>query len=94
MKRNPAGFILAALLFISACGTVVLSLKFFFGVKELQLIQGQVFRISATLNAAQSLANESVDYSRRNPAIDPILYQFEIKSKGAGPGQPQTATPR
>ncbi|HXJ73265.1 MAG TPA: hypothetical protein VNM37_10440, partial [Candidatus Dormibacteraeota bacterium] len=36
--------------------------------------------------AVQSLANEAIDYSRRNPAIEPLLKQFEVI-----PGRPAPA---
>jgi hypothetical protein len=94
MKRNLAGIILVVVLFVSACGTALLSVKFFFGVKELLAMQGQVLRITSTLNAAQSLANETMEYSRRNPAIDPILQQFEIKSRSGSPAQAQPGLSR
>jgi hypothetical protein len=35
--------------------------------------------------AMQSLANDAVDYGRRNPAIDPLLNQFDLKPRPAAP---------
>jgi len=93
MKRNLACVVLIALLFVSASATVLLSVKFFFGVKELQAMQMDVVRASGTLNVVQALANESVEYSRRNPAIDPLLYQFDVKPRGSATNQPATSTP-
>jgi hypothetical protein len=53
--------------------------------------------MSTRLNAAQSLANEAIEYSKRNPAIDPILFQFELKARpvstSAAPG-PTAPAPR
>jgi hypothetical protein len=45
----------------------------------------------------QSLANDAIEYSRRNPSIDPLLQKFELKPVSAGQpaaGQPATRPAR
>jgi hypothetical protein len=39
--------------------------------------------ITRTTSAVQALANDAIEYSRRAPAIDPILQQFELKPRPA-----------
>jgi hypothetical protein len=77
---------------VCAAFTVWVSVRYFFSMKEVQRLQGQTVTINNTRNAAQALANESVEYSKRNPAIDPILHQFDIKAKptnAIAPAQPK-----
>jgi hypothetical protein len=60
---------------------VWVSFNYYFSWRELQKLQATALDMSTKLNAAQSLAAEAVEYSKRNPAIDPILVQFELKPK-------------
>jgi len=94
MRSNPIGAILVTVLFMCAMGTAWLSVRYFFAVRELQRLQGAANTMSQTLNAAQALANEAVEYSKRNPAIDPILYQYELKPKPASPTVPAPTAPK
>jgi hypothetical protein len=75
-----------------ACALVVawLSAKYFFSVKEFQKLSARAATINSTRNTVQSLANEAVEYSRRNPAIDPLLERFDIKARTTNPA---VATP-
>ena len=83
--------VLVGCLILSAISCAVLSLQWFFTVGEAQKLQGLAFRINSTLNAAQALVNDSVEYSRQNPAIDPILYQFNFKAPPGGTNAPEPA---
>jgi hypothetical protein len=69
------------LLLSSALFSVWVGFNYYFSTRELQKLQATALSMSGRLNAAQSLANEAVEYSKRNPAIDPILFQFELKPK-------------
>ena len=87
MRSNPLGAVLVTLLFMAALGTAWLSVRYLFATRELQRLQAAAASMNGTLSAAQMLANEAVEYSRHNPAIDPILQQYELKAKpAASPG--------
>jgi hypothetical protein len=90
MRTNPLGPFLAGV--FVACALVVawLSAKYFFSVKEFQKLSARAATINSTRNTVQSLANEAVEYSRRNPAIDPLLERFDIKARTTNPA---VATP-
>jgi hypothetical protein len=47
--------------------------------------------MNARRSMVQALANEAVEYSKTNPSIDPILFEFDLKPKpaGTGPSQPK-----
>ena len=91
MKSNLLGAFLAGVLVVGAVGASWLAVVHFFAIKELEKVTARYGALNTTASAAQALANEAVDYSRRNAAIDPILQQYELKPKpgaAVGPGQP------
>lgn len=89
MKNSPVLPILVGVLFLCGVMTAAFSFWYFISVKELQRLQAQYISINNNRNAVQSLAAEAVEYSKKNPAIDPILFEFEVKSRAAAP----TGTP-
>jgi len=80
MKSETVSALLVLLLFVSALVAVWLSVRWFFSVKEMQELQFQQARISNTRAAAQALANDTMQYGRRNPAIEPILAEFNLRA--------------
>jgi hypothetical protein len=56
----------------------------------LQGLEYQFQSLNQISAAMQSLANEAVEYSRRNPAMETVLHQFEQKPR---PGAPTGAAP-
>lgn len=88
MKQNPIGAILVGMLFVCAVLTTWMAVRYYFSVKELAKLQGQFTFVNNTWSAVQSLANDAVQYSRQNPAIDPILQQFDLKPKPAAANPP------
>jgi len=81
MKSNLFCTLTLGVFLVCALYTVWLSVRVFFTVRELQQLQYTYARIEQTQEVTQSLANEAVEYSKKNPAIDPILQQFELKPK-------------
>ena len=84
IKSNPLAVVLVTALFLSALASSWFSAWWFLGARELQSIEYQYQSLNQVSAAMQSLANDSVEYSKRNPAIDPLLVQFELKGKPAG----------
>ena len=86
MKKNPIAALLVSLLFISALMTAFLATRYFFTVRSLKKMQMQVNSVQQSRSVIHKLALEAVEYSKRDPSIDPILIKFEIKGKaGSGP---------
>lgn len=92
IKSNPLAVALASVLFLSALAACWSSLWWFLGTRELQAIEFQNQSLVRVSQAMQSLANDAVEYGRKNPAIDPVLYQFELKQRATPAAQP-AATP-
>jgi hypothetical protein len=84
IKSNPLAVALVTALFLSALASSWFSVRWYFGEKSYESMQYQARSLSRISAAMQSLANEAVDYSRRNPAIDPLLLQFDLKPRQAG----------
>lgn len=95
IKSNPFAVALACVLFLSALAACWSSLWWFLGTRELQAIEFQNQSLVRVSQAMQSLANDAVEYGRKNPAIDPVLYQFELKQRTAPAAQPAaTSAPK
>lgn len=93
MKNSPLPPLLAGVLLLIGLITALITVRYYFSVKEFQKLQLEYARITNKRSAAQALANDAIEYSRRNPEIDPILYQFEVKQK-PGTGVTPPATPK
>ena len=92
--KDTVGLLLVGALGLSALLALWVSVLHLQYVRELQDLVAQQVAINNLRNAAQSLANEAIDYSRRNPAIDSVLFQFDLKSRpGASTNQPAAKTP-
>jgi hypothetical protein len=91
IKSNPLAVVLVTALFLSALASSWFSLWWFLGAKELQGLEYQFQSLNQISAAMQSLANDAVEYSRRNPAMDSVLNQFDLKSRPVAP--PVSAPP-
>jgi hypothetical protein len=85
IKSNPLAVFLVTALFLSALASSWFSLWWFLGARELQSIEYQFQSLNRISAAMQSLASEAVQYSQRNPAIDPVLARFELKTPSVSP---------
>jgi len=85
IKSNPLAVFLVTALFLSALASSWLSLWWFLGARELQGIEYQFQSLNRISSAMQSMINDAMEYSRRNPAIDPVLLQFDLKTRQSAP---------
>ena len=83
--RDTVGVLLVGALWLSAILAIWVSLDHGYRVKKLQELYVRQPEINNLNAAAQSLANEAIEYSKKNPAIDPILLQFDLKPRGVAP---------
>jgi hypothetical protein len=79
MKTNQPVALLMALLFVSVACTTVFSYLYVRSVGQLQNLQVQRMGVGLQLNRFQSLINDTIEYSKRNPEILPLLQSFERK---------------
>lgn len=84
-KNNPVAATLVAVLFLSALASCWSATWWFLGARESQDLELRAQSLQRTSAAMQSLALEAIEYSKRNPNIDPLLQQFELKPKPSNP---------
>ena len=83
MKNNPLTTILLAALAISAIWSAILCVQLIRNSGEMRAMQGQLMFINNRQTADTAVLNEAVEYSKKNPAIDPILEALGIKTSAA-----------
>lgn len=93
--RDTVGLLLVGALCLSAILTLWYAWDHYSSVKELQEIYQRQVAINQTRAAANSLANDAIDYSTNNPAVDAILIKFDLKPRAAGAttNQPSAKAP-
>lgn len=69
-------FLVLVLLVLTSSGLAYVYVR---STKKLQTLQAQANVITQYRTVIQSLANEAIEYSKRNPAIDPILQDIGLK---------------
>ena len=85
MKNSPLTMFLLGVLAISAVLSVIFCSLYIGSIRELRALQSQVSRINGRSAAIMSLANEALEYSKRDPAIDPILEWALLKPSKSAP---------
>lgn len=92
-KNNPIGSILVLVLFALGLSACLWSVRYFFSTREAQSLQFRYQVLQATMAGMQSLVAETIEYSKRNPDVDPLLYKFNLKPRAAtnAPAAPRPA---
>ncbi len=86
MKNNPLTTVLLGVLTISALLSVGLCWRYVSNTRELRTLQTQAAIINNNRATINALANDTMEYSKKHPAIDPIL-----ESVGLKPGKSATS---
>lgn len=87
MKSNSTTAVLLGVLAVSALTSVVLCMMWINNVREFRGLQFQVNEMQRNRMLATQLAGELVEYSKKNPAINPMLESVGIKQRaGAANG--------
>ena len=81
MRNNLPGILLAAGLIVSSLLACWSAWMWFSGARQAQVLEFNYQSINNTTMAMQSLANEAAEYSKRNPSIDPILMEHNVKPR-------------
>ncbi|MGA2864533.1 MAG: hypothetical protein ABSF95_08590 [Verrucomicrobiota bacterium] len=79
MKNSPLITILLAVLAISAVWSVVSFTLCVRYTHKLQALEGQVEAINYRRTAVQMLVNDTREYSKAHPAINPILKSIGVE---------------
>lgn len=85
MRNSSSTTILLVLLVISALLSIGLFWGFISKEKELRDLRVRAATINNTRTVVSLLGNEAVEYSKKNPSIDPILEAAGLKPPKSAP---------
>jgi len=83
MSRNQIAIGLVAILFVSVLANALFCWRYAGLTRDLHLAQVRIAAMNGRLNLAQALLNDTIEYSRRNPAVDPLLRSLNLKTNSA-----------
>jgi hypothetical protein len=90
--KDPVPILLSAILLGSVILTAGLCVWYLQCTRQYNAVQAEVERIARTRTTMQGLLNDAVEYSKKNPAILPILQNLGAKAKletNAAPAAPR-----
>ena len=93
MQKSPLTAILLTVLLVNVAATAVLAFGYVWQMREAQRLQMQINGINQARSLVQALANEAVEYSKRNPGIDPLLQSVNLKPARPAQGSPPAKPP-
>jgi hypothetical protein len=83
MRNNQFAVVLAGLLAISTLVTAWLTFRYVSSVQKLQVLQPQLANVNNSRSIIISLVNDTLEYSKHNKDIDPLLQAMNLKPGGA-----------
>lgn len=81
MNRDPVTTALAVILLLSVTATAGLCYWFLQCTRQNQIVQTEWAIYNRNRTVLQALASETVEYSKRNPAILPVMEGFGIRAR-------------
>jgi len=90
MKNSPLLTILLGALVLSALASAVMCCMFISTTRQLRTLETQNALINNNRAVVNSLLNDTIEYSKRNPAILPVLESVGWKPSGAAAAKPGT----
>lgn len=81
MKVSGLTLFLAGLLMLGAVATAGLAYTYVRSMRSVGLLQSEAAVINRDRSVMQALAADAVEYSKHNPAIEPILQSVGIRIK-------------
>jgi hypothetical protein len=91
MKNDSLNRMLMGVLTASVVASVILFALFYMRNRSIRSLQGQAMFINSRKAAVSQLINDVMEYSKKNPAVDPILEGIGAKPSKNPPAA--TATP-
>jgi hypothetical protein len=79
MKNDSLMKSLVGLLIIGAFVCALYVWRYAIAARDVRRLQARVVEMNNHLNFAQALLNDTLEYSKRNPAIDPLLQSMNLK---------------
>jgi len=92
MKNSPLTTLLLAALALSALASVILCWGYISNARELRYLRAQTDAINNRQIGMNSLATDLVEYSKKNPAIKPLLESVNIKTDTSASSTNKPAT--
>ena len=83
MKRNGLTSILNGALVVCLIASVILCVQFVFLSRDVRQLNAQLAGINAWKNGVQAFVVECAEYSKKNPAILPILKTIGVEPNTA-----------
>lgn len=83
MNKSPASTFLLIVLLISSLASVLFCGLYISNARRLRDLQRTTANAQAYLSMCAALVNDTVEYSKKDPAIDPILEATGIKSRAS-----------
>ena len=93
-RNNPLGSSLVCVLFLLALLACWMAVVYHFSTKEAYELTIRYQGVVNTKDAMQRLVNETLEYSRNNPEIHPLLRQFNLQPRPALAPPPAQTAPR
>jgi len=88
MNKSPLTTILTGVLALSALTSLVLCYLYIQYTRETRMLQGSAPQIIMKQNMLVPLVNDAIEYSKKNPAILPVLEAVGIKPQPAPAAKP------
>ena len=93
MKNNPLTTVLLGALTVSALLSVGFCWRYVSNTRELRGLQTQANMINNNRTMINALATDVAEYSKKNPAIDPILESVGLKPGKSAPAAATSTRP-
>jgi hypothetical protein len=93
MKNDPLTTVLLGLLTVLALASAIFCWLYISNTREWRTLQSQVAMVQNNRNLVNSLVTDAVEYSKKDPTINPILESVGVKSgKSAPTNAPKSPT--
>lgn len=92
-KHNLLASLLTSLLAVLVLISSILAFVFIQSSRQTPLLQAKIDEANRSRNLLQGLARDMIEYSGRNPAINPILQQFGLKPATPAPAPAPAPAP-
>jgi hypothetical protein len=83
MKSNALTTLLQGALAFSVLFSLMMCIRLIVHTRDVRMYNAQIQRINAANNTVQMMVNDCVTYSRKNPAIEPILASIQNPNAAA-----------
>jgi hypothetical protein len=93
MRNNQFAVVLAGLLAISTLVTAWLTFYYFRSVRKIAASQFQVVEVNKSRDLINHLVADTMEYSKQNKEIDPLLQGMGLKAGGKAATPASTTKP-